>query len=161
MTALSCRAALWSAGWGLGWFWLFKNPMKTFTRFAPAVLGLLAFTVSSVAQTYHVTDLGALNGAPTYATSISDNGVISGYSQPDANSARAWIWRTGVGLTDAGSFGGADNRASFVGVDGRLYGYSQDAGGVPRGFVFDPVALTLGAPTSMALASVGVDARGS
>lgn len=117
--------------------------MSAIDRSPPLLLAaLLVASVSAFAQTYTVTDLGALNGAPTYATSINDNGVISGYSLPDANSARAWIWRDGFGLTDVGSFGGVDNRAAAVGLDGKLFGYSQTGAGVQRGFVWDGVTLS-------------------
>ena len=102
---------------------------------------LCAFVGTLSAQTYTITDLGPLAGAPTYAMAINENGVIAGYSQPDASSARAWIWKNGVGLTDVGSFGGADNRGLFVGPDDRVYGTSQDGAGVTRGFVWNGVTL--------------------
>lgn len=44
----------------------------------PSLLFLLLILASHAgAQTYTVTDLGALNGSPTYATAINDIGVIS------------------------------------------------------------------------------------
>ena len=104
--------------------------------------GLLALATLAPAQTYQITDLGPLAGAPTFATAISESGVISGYAQVDANSARAWVWRDGFGMTDLGSFGGADNRAFAVGLDGKVYGYAQNAGGVQRGFAWDNGVLT-------------------
>ncbi len=103
---------------------------------------MLALAAFASAQTYQITDLGPLSGAPTFATAISESGVISGYAQPDANSARAWVWRDGFGMTDLGSFGGADNRAFAVGMDGKVYGYAQNAGGVQRGFSWDNGVLT-------------------
>ena len=112
--------------------------MKTFLRFfvaSAAILSALAF--SARAQTYQITDLGPLNSAPTFATAISENGVIVGYSQMSETAARAWVWRYGIGMTDLGSFGGADSRAFAVGLDGRVYGYAQDAGGAQRGFVWE------------------------
>ena len=117
--------------------------MKTSFRIlaVSSVLGALAGT--AFAQTYSVTDLGPLSGAPTYAASINDSGAVGGYARPDANSARAWIWKNGFGFTDAGSLGGADNRGVAVSAFGRLYGTSQNASGLARGFVFDPIALTL------------------
>ena len=102
---------------------------------------LCAFAGMLHAQTYTITDLGPLAGAPTYAMAINENGVIAGYAQPDGSSARAWIWKNGVGLTDVGSFGGLDNRGLFVGPDDRLYGTSQDGSGVTRGFVWNGVTL--------------------
>ena len=141
--------------------------MKIHPRFfAPrALLTWLAGTALAAAQTYNVTDLGALSGAPTYATAISESGVIAGYAQPGATSARAWIWKTGFGFTDVGSLGGADNRAMAVGLDGRLYGTSQNGAGVARGFVFDPLTLTLtdlGSPVAGdAVSAVGVNVGGA
>ena len=125
--------------------------MKTHRSWLRTSLVISALASSAFAQTFTVTDLGALNGAPTYATSINENGAIAGYSQPDANSARAWLWKTGLGFTDAGSLGGADNRANALGADGRLYGTSQNASGISRGFVFDPLALTISDLGSMAV----------
>ena len=115
------------------------SAMNSSPRFsAPLALScFLALGALAPAQTYQITDLGPLAGAPTFATAISESGVISGYSQPDANSARACVWRDGFGMTDLGSFGGADNRALAVGLDGKVYGYSQNAGGVQRGFSWD------------------------
>lgn len=112
------------------------NDMKTI-----CTLLLGAFSGMLNAQTYTITDLGPLAGAQTYAMAINENGVVAGYSQPDANSARAWIWKNGIGLTDVGSFGGLDNRGLFVGPDDRLYGTSQDGSGVTRGFVWNGVTL--------------------
>ncbi len=112
--------------------------MKIHHRLAVASATLLsALAVTLQAQTYQVTDLGPLSGAPTFATAISDDGVIVGYSQTMETTARAWVWRDGFGMTDLGSFGGADNRAFAVGLDGKVYGYSQTAAGAQRGFVWE------------------------
>lgn len=116
--------------------------MKTPTRLLAAATLLAALSPFASAQTYQITDLGPLYGAPTFATAISDNGVIVGYSQTAETTARAWIWRDGFGMTDLGSFGGADNRAFAVGPDGKVYGYSQTAAGVQRGFVWENGMLT-------------------
>ncbi len=117
--------------------------MKTHLRSLVASAAMLSALALSVrAQTYQITDLGPLAGAPTYATAISESGVIAGYSQTSETAARAWVWRDGLGMTNLGSFGGADNRALAVGFDGKVYGYSQDAGGVPRGFVWENGTLT-------------------
>ena len=105
-------------------------------------LFLLALAVAAPAQTFTVTDLGALNGSPTYATAINDHGVISGFSQPTLASARAWIWKNGTGFTDVGSLGGSDNRGLAVGVDDRLYGYLSDAAELQHGFVWDGATLS-------------------
>ena len=99
-----------------------------------SLLCLLVFAAVAQAQTFTVTDLGALNGSPTYATAINDHGVISGFSQPTLASARAWIWKNGVGFTDVGSLGGSDNRGLAVGVDDRLYGYLSDAAELQHGW---------------------------
>ena len=139
--------------------------MKTLMRFVPAFLGLCAVSVPVFAQTYSITDLGPLNGAPTYASAINDSGAISGFSRPDANSTHAWIWNPGIGFTDAGSLGGATSGGSGVAADGRLYGTSQDSTGTVRGFVFDPVAMTLSDLGSVApgdaVSVSGVNAAGT
>lgn len=57
-----------------------------------ALLTLLACTVTLTAQTYQITDIGLLNGAPTYATAINDDGIVCGYAPPDASTAKAWVF---------------------------------------------------------------------
>jgi len=101
----------------------------------PPFLLLFALCGTLAAQTYNITDLGPLNGAPTFATAVSDNGTVGGYSQPNANSTRAWIWKSGFGIMDTGSLGGSFNSITALGADGRFYGTSQNAAGVSRGFV--------------------------
>lgn len=57
--------------------------MKTFLRFCVASAAMLsALALSARAQTYQITDLGPLEGAPTYATPTSDNNIFAGYALP-------------------------------------------------------------------------------
>ena len=85
--------------------------MKTRPLLAVAFAAIsIALAAVARAQTYQVTDLGALNGAPTFATAINDDGVVCGYAQPDANTARAWVFASNT-LSELPGLGGAETRA--------------------------------------------------
>ena len=101
--------------------------MKNFllSTFAAA----LAAITSLYAQTYSVTDLGSLNGAPTYATAINDDGIVCGYAQPTATTAKAWVFANNL-MTELPGLGGSEARALAVGADGRVFGYATDAAGL-------------------------------
>lgn len=105
--------------------------MKTFTRSLLLALGAVCSLSSGWAQTYQITDIGLLNGAPTFATAINDNGVVCGYAVPDASSARAWIYDNAT-LAELPGLGGSDARAMAVGADGRVYGTATDGAGLPH-----------------------------
>ena len=103
--------------------------MKTSRSALHAVFAAFAFASSAIAQTYQVTDIGLLNGAPTYATAISDNGVVCGYALPTASTAKAWVFYNNA-LTELPGLGGSDTRAMAVAMDGKIYGSSANAGGL-------------------------------
>ena len=70
---------------------------------AAALLFLASF---ARAQTYQVTDIGLLDGAPTYATAINDDGIVCGYALPDAATAKAWVFDNST-LTALPGLGGS------------------------------------------------------
>jgi probable HAF family extracellular repeat protein len=109
------------------------------TQIAPVVLTALALALATpaLAQTYTVTDLGTLDGNPSFATGVNGFGQVSGYSAANANTARAWRFTPGIGLEDLGSFGGADNRSFSLNEAGQVTGYSTDTNGAVRGFIFN------------------------
>ncbi len=119
--------------------------MKTFLLLILAAV--LSLSASVHAQTYSVTDLGSLNGAPTFATAINDNGVAAGFAQIDANTARAWVFDNNV-LSELPGLGGADTRALAIGADGKVYGYATDAAGLAHAVRWDAGVLTDLGPTT-------------
>ncbi len=122
--------------------------MKTqFFRAAVSAVSLFALGLFASAQTYQITDLGALAGAPTYATAINDNGVACGYAQPDANTTRAWVFASNA-LTELPGLGGSETRAVAVGMDGKVYGYCTDAAGLAHAVRWENGVLTDLGPAS-------------
>ncbi len=116
-----------------------------------AVLLFLRCVGAASAQTYQVSDLGLLNGSPTYATAINDNGVVCGYAQIDANTTKAWVSASpAIGMVQLLDLGGNDTRALAVGADGAVYGYGTDAGGVAHALMWpsSAVMVDLGAASA-------------
>lgn len=112
-----------------------------------AALAAIHFAPALVAQTYQVTDLGLLDGAPTFATAINDSGIVCGYAQVDADTTKAWVSATGIGgLVQLPDLGGGDTKALAVGADGVVYGYGTEAGGVAHALMW---------PTSTAMVDLG------
>ncbi len=99
------------------------------TLLISAFLAIIAAASSLHGQTYQVTDLGLLSGAPTFATAINDNGIVCGYAQPTPTTAKAWIFANNQ-MTELPGLGGSEARALAVGADGRIYGFATDAAGL-------------------------------
>ena len=99
------------------------------TLLLSAFIAIMGAASALLAQTYQVTDLGALAGVPTYATAINDDGIVCGYAQPTATTAKAWVFANNL-MTELSGLGGSEARALAVGADGRVFGYATDAAGL-------------------------------
>lgn len=99
------------------------------------------------AQTYQITGIGLLDGAPTCATAINDDGIVCGYALPDASTAKAWVFEDST-LTELTGLGGADTRAMTVAADGRVYGYATDGAGLAHAVRWENGVITDLGPAS-------------
>lgn len=80
------------------------------------------------AQTYSVTDLGALPGkSHTYAYDINDSGQVTVYCENGGVSPRGYVWTNGS-LTDVGVLGSNTRSYSFGINSGQTTGYRLHCG---------------------------------
>ncbi|MEP7346312.1 MAG: hypothetical protein ABI877_13665, partial [Gemmatimonadaceae bacterium] len=61
-------------------------------------------------------------GARVWATAISDDGLVVGYSLTAAGEAHAFVWTAARGMLDIGTLGGASSVATGVDGAGRVVG---------------------------------------
>lgn len=85
---------------------------------------------------YQIQDLGMLNGKPTYAQSINQNGMVVGYSYDRSVFAyRAFVWQNGQ-MQDIGTLGGSQAAAYGVNSKGEVVGYSTTDSGQEHIFLW-------------------------
>lgn len=86
---------------------------------------LIAVGAAGAQVGYTITDLGSLRGAASsYATAISDNGLVVGFT--DGRSWRAVLF-TPRGPIELGTLGGLEGRTFGVNASGVVVGYSENA----------------------------------
>ena len=91
-------------------------------------LSLALASLSSQAQTYHVTDLGAALGPGSYAQGINNNGQVVGYwSTPQG--IHAFLYDSGQ-LKDLGILGGTNIYALSINDVGQVAGFTETAQGL-------------------------------
>lgn len=96
----------------------------------------LAGAWTHAAPTYHLTDLGSLGGAYTFATDINDSGQVVGYGQNGEADERGFIWQDGV-IEEIGTIrGGRESRAYAVNNIGTVVGWSTTSGRGPHAFTW-------------------------
>ena len=97
----------------------------------------LAFTSSSVAQTYTVTNIGTLGGNDSVALSINDLGEVVGYSKTADGEVHAFRYFREA-LYDLSTLGGKESYAYVITNSGILLGDSKTPQGILRPFMGAP-----------------------
>lgn len=109
-----------------------------FSSMAIAVVCIaLAFTSSTVAQTYTVTNIGTLGGNDSVALSINDLGEVVGYSKTADGEVHAFRYFRGA-LFDLSTLGGKESYAYVITNSGILLGDSKTSEGILRPFMGAP-----------------------
>ena len=110
-------------------------------RFSSMAIGVvclaLAFTSSTVAQTYTVTNIGTLGGNDSVAVSINDFGEVVGYSKTADGEVHAFRFFHDA-LFDLSTLGGKESFAYVITNSGILLGDSKTADGTLRPFMGAP-----------------------
>src|SRR4051794_17247595 len=76
------------------------------------------------------TDIGTLDGASSFATSINDAGQVAGYSGTAGGDLHAFITGpNGMGMRDVGTLGGDLSMAFSINAAGQVVGTSDTIGG--------------------------------
>jgi probable HAF family extracellular repeat protein len=90
---------------------------------------LVLFSGMSFAQTYRLTDLGALLGTNSYAQGINNRGQVVGYWE-SSDGAHAFLYEKGK-VTDLGLLGGSgvNNYALSINNLGQVVGFSESTNG--------------------------------
>jgi probable HAF family extracellular repeat protein len=114
--------------------------MKTFYAQLLVVFVAVSFTAlfpspCFSALCYAVTDLGALNGETSYATSINNSGQVVGYSSCDGYN-HAFLWQNGA-MQDLGTLGGVSSYAYGINNTGKIVGCADNGIGIPHAFIYD------------------------
>lgn len=122
-------------------------------------LWLLLFLIPASpasAQSYTVTDLGALGGTSSGAAAINDQGDVVGTAILSNGAQEAFLWTSSAGMRGLGSLGGAST-AQGVNDSLEVAGWSQISSGAVHAFLWTPSGGmqdlgTLGGTTSTAYA---------
>ena len=100
-----------------------------------AASSLLAALATAQPTHYNITDLGTLrNGTVTYATGITNNGLISGHASPPDGTIHPVLWQNGQ-ITDIGipGLGGQNGIAWAVNERGQAVGQAETSLPEPNG----------------------------
>jgi probable HAF family extracellular repeat protein len=97
----------------------------------------LAFTSSTVAQTYTVTNIGTLGGNDSVAVSINDLGEVVGYSKTADGEVHAFRYFRDA-IFDLSTLGGKESYAHVITNSGMLLGDSKTPDGTLRPFMGAP-----------------------
>ncbi len=109
-----------------------------FSLIAAGILCLaLAYTSSTVAQTYTITDIGTLGGKDSVALSINDFGEVVGYSRTADGEVHAFRFFRDA-LFDLSTLGGKESYAYVITNSGILLGDSKTPDGTLRPFMGAP-----------------------
>src|SRR5215212_1900444 len=109
-----------------------------FSSIAIAVVCLaFAFTSSTIAQTYTVTNIGTLGGNDSVALSINDFGEVVGYSTTADGEVHGFRYFREA-LFDLSTLGGKESYAYLITNSGILLGDSKTSDGILRPFVGAP-----------------------
>jgi len=87
------------------------------------------------------TDLGGIQGGPTYPTAINDLGQIVGSSGPAGGDIHAFLWEAGS-IRDLGTLGGTSSEAVAVNNLGQVVGTGTTAAGELHAFLWEANTMT-------------------
>lgn len=90
-----------------------------------------------------VTYLGTLGGPTSFATGVSDAGMVVGTSTTGQSNgqgpiSKAFRWTSTGGMVNLGTLGGANSHASDVNEAGVIVGTAQNSQGKNQAFVYTP-----------------------
>src|SRR5882724_9865273 len=134
--------------------------MKNSTGLVVMVLTAGLISCDGQGQTYHLTDLGALIGANSYAQGINNQGQVVGYWDT-TNGAHAFLYQAGT-VTDLGLLGmnATNHYALSINNAGQVVGFSETAGGA-RAFLYQNGTITsLGSFSGLGSYAFGINRAG-
>src|SRR5258708_973567 len=141
----------------------FLNHIKMKTRNWLHVLALGCFVIAPIsntrgAQTYQLTDLGALPGTNSYALGINNQGQVVGYFQTFGGT-HAFLYSSGT-MTDLGSLGDGSAYALSINDPGQIVGFAEVTNSA-HAFLFSNGAMTdLGTLGGSASFAFGINSAG-
>jgi probable HAF family extracellular repeat protein len=102
--------------------------MMIFTNFFRSAICLLCLCVAAPAsaQTYRLSDLGALGGETSYATSINNWGQVVGASYENGSANHATLWSNGAIIDLNAISGGSNSGAISINNKGQIVGVSDN-----------------------------------
>src|SRR5260370_19321351 len=104
------------------------NPHAWFRNGAVAVA--VTFSITALAASYTVADLGTLGGSGSVARSLNANGQVVGNSY-----GRAFLYSNGT-MRDLDPLAGGNNAAFGINNSGQVVGWSQAAAGNLHAFLY-------------------------
>jgi probable HAF family extracellular repeat protein len=113
--------------------------MKHSFKLALGFCLLLGLRFGVAAQTYQLTDLGALLSRNSYAHGINNQGQVVGYWET-TNGFHAFLYSGGL-MTDLGALGGTNAFALSINNPGQVVGFAEAQDGV-QAFIFDAGGMT-------------------
>jgi probable HAF family extracellular repeat protein len=99
----------------------------------------VALQAGVFAQSYNITDLGALLGPNSYAHGINNQGQVVGYWL-STNGARAFLYSSNT-VTDLGSLGGTNHYALSINGLGHVVGFAEATNGTSA-FLYRNASIT-------------------
>jgi probable HAF family extracellular repeat protein len=111
------------------------NPNDNVGRPAEPSSGNAGTTVTPVAASYSVVDLGTLGGQLSQAVSINSAGVVAGVSAMADDARHAFIYEGGS-MTELGTLGGSISVGYSINANGAVTGYSTLPTGSYRAFLY-------------------------
>ena len=118
---------------------------------------VLSLCAVASAQTYKITDLGALpGGTSSGAHAINSTGQVTGYSFGSSSASNIFLYSNSA-MTSAGTLGGTTGLGNAINASGQIAGYATDSTGTYRAVVSNGNTLTnigdLGGNTATAYGS--------
>src|SRR5437899_5629513 len=116
-----------------------KNCFRSLGRVIVMFTAMFSAVWSGRAQSYNITDLGALLGTNSYAYGINNQGQVVGYWSSNGV-ARAFVYSAGA-VTDLGTLGGTNQYALSINSSGQIVGFADVTNGI-RAFVYSNGSIT-------------------
>ncbi len=141
----------------------FPHHIKMRTRnwhhvLALGIIVIAPISITRGAQTYQLTDLGALPGTNSYALGINNQGQVVGYFQTFGGT-HAFLYSSGT-TTDLGLLGGGSAYALSINDPGQIVGFAEVTNSA-HAFLFSNGAMTdLGTLGGSASFAFGINSAG-